>query len=176
MPLVSQTMTIPACFPEWESSTRQKRQVRAVCSSPGSASIHHLPGSFASGARATGGWSLRSHHPLRFGPGGKPELAGPCPPGNVPSLWLGRELRSDDMALIAVGLDGTRGPATGRFRKRRRIVRVLFHRRRAGPSWPRWRIITAQVGVSPVNWPGSNLQGQGVRGWRPVTRPCSSAS
>ncbi len=61
---------------------------------------------------------------LRFGPGGKPELAGPCPPGNVPSLRF-NVTHSDDMALIAVSLDRELGVDLERLRTISEAARIV---------------------------------------------------
>jgi 4'-phosphopantetheinyl transferase len=61
---------------------------------------------------------------FRFGPGGKPELAGPRPPGDVPSLRF-NVTHSDDLALIAVSLDRELGVDLERLRTISEAARIV---------------------------------------------------
>src|SRR5208282_4264554 len=61
---------------------------------------------------------------FRFVPGGKPELAGPRPPGNVPSLRF-NVTHSDDLALIAVSLDRELGVDLERLRTISEAARIV---------------------------------------------------
>jgi len=65
---------------------------------------------------------------LRFGPGGKPELAGSRPPGIAPRLRFNVS-HSDDLALIAISLDRELGVDLERLRtisEAERIVETYF--------------------------------------------------
>src|SRR5208283_3276904 len=61
---------------------------------------------------------------LRFGPGGKPELAGPCPPGNVAFLRF-NVTHSDDLALIGISIDRELGVDLERLRTISEAARIV---------------------------------------------------
>jgi len=61
---------------------------------------------------------------LRFGPGGKPELAGPWGPGDVPFLRF-NVTHSHDLALIAVSLDRELGVDLERLRTISEAARIV---------------------------------------------------
>ena len=61
---------------------------------------------------------------FRFGPGGKPELAGPWPPGDAPLLRF-NVTHSDDLALIAVSLDRELGVDLERLRTISEAARIV---------------------------------------------------